>query len=206
MAVIVFLDTHKVQSWILTEWMNLMSKPILSGLFKNKLEIWEVLVYSLFIPIFYLTIHISSITHFCLEIELFNHHSQLPKSYPEFSLLPIPWCSSHTSHATHLTTQWLRLVPSPVFPVSLTVSLIAFDRARLTTTHMACQEGWRSCPRPKFLVADLVFLCLKKPLIENNMWILTCLKCLQVLAYIVSNPRPQDLSFLEKHNIRENRA
>lgn len=63
--------------------------------------------------------------------------------------------------------------------------------ARLTTSHLACQKHWRSFPRLRYLVAELVFLCFTKPLIEDNTWSLACLKCLQVLTCTASNHRPQ---------------
>lgn len=34
------------------------------------------------------------------------------------------------THTLHLDSQWLRLVPSLIFPMSLAVSLIAFDRSQ----------------------------------------------------------------------------
>lgn len=163
--------------------MNLVSKPISSGFSKKcHRSLWRTCMF--FTHSCCLCDHrYFSHFHIRLEIDLFNHFSQLLKFYAEFSLLPRPWCSNHTSHTVNLYIQWLRLVPSLIFPMSFALSLITFDRSQAhTTKQLACQEGWRSCPRPKFLVAELVFLCFTKPLIENNTWILTCLKCLQVLA------------------------
>lgn len=144
----------------------------------------------------------SSIIHFYFKIDLFNHFSYVPESYPQFSLLPRPHYSNHILYSMHLDTPWFSSVPSLIFQCPLLPPSLLLTGTRLTTLHLDCQSGWGSFPSLKYLVAELMFLDRAKPFIEDNTWILTCVKCLQVLAWSESKPRPQELLSPEKYHIR----
>lgn len=127
--------------------MHLVNRPLVRGFFKNRVKVYKGLMYSLLIPTFNPIIGVPPIVHLCLEVDLFSRFLQLPKSYPEFSLLPRPWCSNHTSHAMRLNIQWLRLVPSPIFPVSLAVSPIAFDRSQAHHNTLGLSRRLKKLPQ-----------------------------------------------------------
>lgn len=107
---------------------------------------------SLLIPVRYLI-------HFYFDWS-FQALSYLSRLYPEFSLLPRPWCSNHTLHTIYLNTQWLRLVPGLIFPMSIAASLIAFDRSQSHHITLGLLErlqklsqaqifgGWARLPLP----------------------------------------------------------
>ena len=154
---------------------------------------------------------ISPIFPFCLEMEPFNHFSLGLKFYPEFSV--VRTCFPVHDGQTTLHTpciwifiQWLRLLPSLIFPMSLAASLIAFDRSQTHRNTLAlfrkAEEaaadpnfwwlGWYPLPYKAFNWkqhrASNLFKMYPSPGIH---WI---------------EPKTQDPSSLEKHNIRGDRA
>lgn len=139
---------------------------------------------------------ISPIFPFCLEMELFSHFSLGPKFCPEFSV--VRTCFPVHDGQTTLHTpciwifiQWLCLLPSLIFLMSLAVSLIAFDRSQAHRNTLALSGRLKKLPQTQIFGGWAGILCHTKPLIESNIGLLTCLKCIQVLTFIELNPRPK---------------
>lgn len=121
-------------AWVESHWMNAFNEQTN----KNALCVFHLFLSSIWV----ITFH-----QYFFYFDLLKHFSYLPKFYPEFPLLSRPWCSNHTLHAMHLNSQWLKLVPGLIFPVSIAASLIAFDRSQSYHITLGLLERLKMLPQ-----------------------------------------------------------